>query len=141
NKNARRSRARSDEAVGELTSANGASRAGGMGPAPRLQEMAGVPSRSAKVRDLPSEMPTPNARAASRHSRPVVIAIALALALPLDGCAGRATTPTDSPVAKLAATHRAKADFHPLRQQWLNGSPRERMALEPALEEFRRRHP
>jgi len=92
------------------------------------------------VPDLPSEMATPSERAGSNRAA-WVIGIALVLASPLSGCAGRANTAAEAPVAKLAATQQAKAEFHPLRQQWLNGSRPERQRLEPALLEFRRRHP
>lgn len=91
--------------------------------------------------DLPGEMPKPSGRSGSRRPSSRVIEITLAFAMLLSACAGRAKTTTEVPVAKLAATQRAKADFHPLRQRWLNGSQQERQQLEPSLEEFRRRHP
>ena len=91
--------------------------------------------------DLPGEMPTPSKQVGSRRAYPRVIEITLALAMLLPACAGRAKSAAEAPVAKLAATQQAKADFHPLRQRWLNGSSRERQQLEPALEQFRLRHP
>lgn len=107
--------------------------------------MLGVPSRSAKVRDLPSKIRNQQrlgTLAPSKTTRRFRTAMGFALASIglLSACASRKLPPGERPVPSLSSTQKAKDEFRALSQPWLSGRRKQRQSLEEGLVAFRERH-